>query len=89
MPRPTTHDYASFYHNYIMNVQEDDVRIAFQQQVTLDLGFFRRRNWNVQLQVQRGDVHQHVGVDHHSHHSAIPGHLHQGVRIEFRIAGPF
>lgn len=34
MPRPTTHDYASFYHNYVMNVQEDDVRIAFQQQST-------------------------------------------------------
>lgn len=35
MPRPTTHDYASFYHNYIMNVEEDDVRIAFQQQSLL------------------------------------------------------
>ncbi|MEJ8819887.1 DinB family protein [Lacibacter sp. H407] len=32
MPRPTTHDYALFYHNYVMNVQEDDVRSAFDQQ---------------------------------------------------------
>mgnify|MGYP006149835321 CR=1 FL=1 len=32
MPRPTTHDYASFYHNYVMYVLEDDVRLAFQQQ---------------------------------------------------------
>lgn len=32
MPRPTTHDYASFYHNYVMNVKEEDVRAAFQQQ---------------------------------------------------------
>lgn len=35
MPRPTTHDYALFYHNYVMNVQEDNVRIAFQQQSSL------------------------------------------------------
>lgn len=35
MPRPTTHDYAMYYHNYVMLVPEDDVRIAFQQQAPL------------------------------------------------------
>ena len=30
MPRPTTNDYASFYHNYVMQVQEDDLQTAFQ-----------------------------------------------------------
>ncbi len=32
MPRPTTHDYALYYHNYVKNVPEDDVRNAFLQQ---------------------------------------------------------
>ncbi|MEQ1800007.1 MAG: DinB family protein [Lacibacter sp.] len=30
MSRPTTSDYASFYHNYVMQVQEDDLQTAFQ-----------------------------------------------------------
>ena len=30
MSRPTIGDYASFYHNYVMQVQEDDLQIAFQ-----------------------------------------------------------
>lgn len=32
MPRPTINDYASFYHNYVMQVQEDDLNIAFNNQ---------------------------------------------------------
>ncbi|MEJ8844433.1 DinB family protein [Lacibacter sp. H375] len=32
MSRPTTNDYAPFYHNYVMNVQEDDVKKAFENQ---------------------------------------------------------
>lgn len=30
MSRPTTGDYASFYHNYVMQVQEDELQTAFQ-----------------------------------------------------------
>ncbi|MBK8089491.1 MAG: DinB family protein [Chitinophagaceae bacterium] len=30
MSRLTTDDYASFYHNYVMQVQEDDLQTAFQ-----------------------------------------------------------
>lgn len=29
MSRPATGDYASFYHNYVMQVQEDDLQTAF------------------------------------------------------------
>lgn len=32
MARPTTNDYASFYHNYVMQVAEDDLQAAFQNQ---------------------------------------------------------
>ncbi len=32
MARPTTNDYASFYHNYVMQVAEDDLQTAFQNQ---------------------------------------------------------
>jgi uncharacterized damage-inducible protein DinB len=39
MPRPTTHDYALFYHNYVTLVPEDDVQIAFQQQSPLLVSF--------------------------------------------------
>lgn len=35
MPRPTTNDYDPFYHNYVMNVQEDDLRNAFEKQSTI------------------------------------------------------
>lgn len=35
MPRPTTNDYASFYHNYVMQVSEDDLQTAFQNQSVL------------------------------------------------------
>lgn len=32
MARPTTNDYASFHHNYVMQVAEDDLQTAFQNQ---------------------------------------------------------
>ena len=35
MPRPTTNDYDPFYHNYVMNVQDDDLRAAFEHQSTI------------------------------------------------------
>lgn len=40
MPRPTTNDYASFYHKYVMNVQDDDLRAAFESQSTILDSFF-------------------------------------------------
>lgn len=41
MPRPTTNDYASFYHNYVMQVQEDDLSAAIQQQESILESFLR------------------------------------------------
>lgn len=41
MPRPTTNDYASFYHNYVMQVQEDDLSAAMQQQESILESFLR------------------------------------------------
>jgi uncharacterized damage-inducible protein DinB len=32
MPRPTTNDYSPFYHNYVMNVQDDDLHKGFENQ---------------------------------------------------------
>lgn len=40
MPRPTTNDYDPFYHNYVLNVQEDDLRSAFENQSSLLNSFF-------------------------------------------------
>ena len=35
MSRPTTNDYDPFYHNYVMNVQEDDLRKGFENQSSI------------------------------------------------------
>ncbi|NCU06271.1 MAG: DinB family protein, partial [Chitinophagaceae bacterium] len=35
MSRPTTNDYAPFYHNYVMNVPEDDLQIGFKNQAAV------------------------------------------------------
>ena len=35
MSRPTTNDYDPFYHNYVMNVQEDDLHKGFQNQSSI------------------------------------------------------
>lgn len=40
MPRPTTNDYDPYYHNYVSNVQEDDLRHAFENQSPLLDSFF-------------------------------------------------
>lgn len=41
MPRPTTNDYASYYHTYVMQVNEDDLQTAFQNQSTLLASFLQ------------------------------------------------
>ena len=40
MSRPTTNDYSSYYHNYVMNVHEDDVCKGFENQFAVLDSFF-------------------------------------------------
>lgn len=41
MARPTTNDYATYYHNYVMQVVEDDLQTAFQNQYTVLQSFLQ------------------------------------------------